>query len=671
MQRRYNMMIDPSMYPILIKSNGEYGIVFHAHLLKLGLEFDKYIGNVMIGLYGKYGPVEDARRLFDEMSERSVFDWNVMISGYWNWGNKEEAEKLFDLMMEKNVVTWTTMVTGYARMKDLDNARKCFDKMPERSVVSWNAMLAGYAQNGLAKEAALLFDDMVDSGVKPNEKTWVSVISACSLRGDLALAKSLETMINDKQIRLNVFIKSALLDMHAKCGNIMMAKKIFDELGESNNSVSWNAMISAYARIGDLTSAKELFDQMPDKNDIVSWNSMIAGYAQNGQSAAAIELFKEMAKNRLVTPDEVTAISVLSACGHLGALGLGNDVIRYLRESQIDFSRSIYNALIFMYSKCGSMKDAENIFYEMKSRDVISYNTLITGFATYGNGKKAVKLLWKMDQEGVSPDRITFIGVLTACSHAGLSREGRKVFKSIQNPDIDHYACMVDLLGRVGELDEAKYLIESMPMAPHAGVYGSLLSASRTYKRIDLGEFAATKLFELEPDNSGNYVLLSNIYASEGRWTDVETIRGLMKTHRVKKTGAWSSVEYKGKMHKFIVGDRSHERSGDIYQILKELMKKMQDAGYIADKGAVLRDVEEEEKEEMVGVHSEKLAIAFALLVSEPGGVIRVVKNLRVCSDCHTAIKIISRLENREIIVRDNNRFHTFHHGICSCNDFW
>ncbi|CAK9177833.1 unnamed protein product [Ilex paraguariensis] len=307
----------------------------------------------------------------------------------------------------------------------------------------------------------------------------------------------------------------------------------------------------------------------------------------------------------------------------------------------------------------------------MKTRDVISYNTLITGFAAYGHGLEAVELMCKMEEESIEPDRITLIGVLTACSHAGLLEEGKKVFESIKAPETDHYACMVDLLGRVGKLDEAKSLIEEMPMHPHAGIYGSLLNASRVHKRVDLGELAANKLFEIEPENSGNYVLLSNLYASLGRWEDVNRVRGAMRKGGVKKTTGWSWVEYGGKMHKFIVGDQSHERSEDIYRILAEMKKKMRISGYIADKSCVLRDVEEEEKEDMVSTHSEKLAIAFALLVSEAGEVIRVVKNLRVCWDCHLAIKMVSMLEGREIIVRDNNRFHCFNNGVCSCKDNW
>ncbi|XP_031254475.1 pentatricopeptide repeat-containing protein At1g14470-like [Pistacia vera] len=666
----HNIKPDAFVYPVVIKSFGDKGFLFHALVLKLGYGEDRYIRNVIMDCYGKYGPIELCRKVFDEMTERSVADWNSMISGYWKWGLEGEVCRLFSMMSERNVVTWTAMVSGYVKMKDLVSARRYFDEMLEKNVVSWNAMLSGYAQNGFTEEALRLFGDMVTAGVKPDETTWVTVISSCSSRGDPYLADSLVKMLDQRQIRLNCFLKTALLDMYAKCGSLETAQRIFDDLGIYRNVFTWNAMISAYMRVGDLSSARQLFDKMLQRN-VVSWNSMIAGYAQNGQSAMAINLFKEMTKTKEAKPDEVTMVSVISACGHLGALELGNWAVNFLTKNHINLSVSGYNSLIFMYSKCGSIKDSERIFQEMSTRDVVSYNTLIAGFAAHGHGKEAIEQMSKMIEEGIELDRVTYIGVLTACSHAGLLDEGWKVFNSIKNPTVDHYACMVDLLGRVGQLDEAKRLIDSMPMKPHAGVYGSLLNASRIHKRVELGELAANKLFDLEPNNSGNYILLSNIYALAGRWEDVDRIRESMRKVGVKKTTAWSLVEYKGKMHKFIVGDRSHERSEDIYRLLAELGSKMRKLGYEADKSCVLRDVEDEEKEEMVGTHSEKLAICFALLVSELGAVIRVVKNLRVCWDCHTSIKMISKLEGREIIVRDNNRFHCFSDGFCSCKDYW
>ncbi|PON80897.1 Tetratricopeptide-like helical domain containing protein [Trema orientale] len=448
-----NARIVTFVYPVLIKSAGEFGFVLHAHVLKLGLGCDQFVRSAVMGIYAKYGPVESARYMFDEILERRVVDWNSMISGYWKLGNEAEACRLFDMMPERTVVTWTCMVTGYAKMKNLVKARDYFEKMPDKNVVSWNAMLAGYAHNWFAEEVLGLFDDMMNSKVQPNETTWMFVISACSSRGDPVLADSLVRKLNDKQVRLSYTGKTALIDMYARCGRLRTARNFFDDLRAYRNSYTWNVMISAYTRVGELNMARELFDKMPGKN-LVSWNSMIAGYAQNEKPAMAIELFKDMiATEKSLKPNEVTM-------------------------NHIKLSISGYNALIFMYSKCGSLKDAKRVFQEMAAKDLVSYRTLIAGFAAHGLGMDAVLLLSKMKEEGIEPNRATYIGVLTACSHAGLLEEGLKVFDSIKDPEIDHYMCLVELFGRAGKLDEAGKFIERLPKEQHPRLYESLQNAS-------------------------------------------------------------------------------------------------------------------------------------------------------------------------------------------------
>ncbi|KAK7316502.1 hypothetical protein RJT34_00003 [Clitoria ternatea] len=534
-----------SFYPVLIKSAGRASMLLHAHILKLGHSHDHFVRNAIMGMYAKYGHIHLARKLFDEMPDRTVADWNVIILGYWQCGNEEEARGLFDMMgeTERNVITWTTMVTGYAKLRNLKAARMYFDKMPERSVVSWNAMLSGYAQNGAAQETVRLFNDMFSSGNEPDETTLVTVLSSCSSLADPCLAESIVRKLDKMKFHSNYFVKTALLDMHAKCGNLEAAQKIFDQLGVYKKSITWNAMISAYTRVGNLILARDLFNKMPQRNT-VSWNSMIAGYAQNGKLLMAIKLFKEMISSKDSKPDEVTMVSIFSACGHLGVLGLGNWAVSILNENHIKLSISGYNSLIFMYLRCGSMEDARLIFQEMAAKDLVSYNTLISGLAAHGCGMESIKLMSKMKEDGIEPDRITYIGVLTACSHAGLLAEGQEVFESIKVPDVDHYACMIDMLGRFGKLEEAMKLIQSMPMEPHAGIYGSFLNATTIHKQVELGELAAAKLFKVEPHNSGNYMLLSNIYALAGRWKDVDKVRDKMRKHGVKKTTARSWIEH-------------------------------------------------------------------------------------------------------------------------------
>lgn len=445
---RFGIMPDAFSFPVVIKSAGKFGVLFHALVEKFGVFRDPYVRNVMMDMYAKHESVESARKVFDQITHRICSDWNVMISGYWKWGNKEEACKLFDTMPRNktDVVSWTVMITGFAKLKDLENARRYFDRMPEKSVVSWNAMLSGYAQNGFTEEALRLFSDMMRLGARPNESTWVTVISACSSRADLSLAHSLVRLIDEQRVRLSSFGKTALLDMHAKCRDIPSARRIFNELGTQRNLVSWNAMISGYTRIGDMCLARQLFDTMPERN-VVSWNTMISGFAHNGQPATAIEFLREMIDSGAAKPDEVTMISALSACGHMGDLELGDWVVNYIDKNQIKLNASGYRSLVFMYARCGNLREAKRVFDEMKERDVVSYNTLLSAFAANGDGAETLKLFSKMKREGIEPDHVTYTSVLTACNRAGLLEEGQRIFESIRNPSVDQYACMDDLLG--------------------------------------------------------------------------------------------------------------------------------------------------------------------------------------------------------------------------------
>ncbi|RWW27649.1 hypothetical protein GW17_00007910 [Ensete ventricosum] len=537
----------PSVFPALIKSLGPAVACAHSLVLKLGHHRDRFVRNAVMSCYAHHGAVETARRLFDEMPEKAVADWNVMLSGYWKWGRKEEALTTFDLMPERNVVSWTAMVTGLSRLRELEAARRFFDSMPERSVVSWNAMLSGYVQNDGLDEGLRLFDQMTSAGVRPNETTWVSIIGVCSAKGDTRFAESIASAIMERKVPMNCFLKTALIGMYASCGNLVKARMIFDEIGD-RNSVSWNAMIAAYAKEGDLNAARELFDRTPAK-DVVSWNTMISGYSQNGQFGRAMELFRDMTTVKGSTPDEVTMSSLISACGHLGSLEHGRWLVQYMQQNQIKVTVSVHNALIFMYSSCGSLEEAKRVFEEMPRRDVSSYNSLISGLAANGEGHGALALVRQMEEEeeeGIKPDAITYIGVLTACSHAGLTEEGCRVFEMIESPTVDHYACKVDLLGRAGRLDEVKKVIDDMPVRPHAGVYGALLHASRIHKWVEMGEFAAEELFKLEPEDAGNYVLLSNIYASARKWEVVDKVRRVVRERGVGKVSGCSRIESDG-----------------------------------------------------------------------------------------------------------------------------
>lgn len=334
-----------------------------------------------------------------------------------------------------------------------------------------------------------------------------------------------------------------------------------------------------------------------------------------------------------------------------------------------------------MYAKCGCLNFSRKVFDEMPKTNVITWNVLIMAYGMHGQGKEALNLLRTMTTQvpqgsEVQPNDITFIAVFAACSHSGLVDEGLKLFYNMReeygiDPKSDHYACIVDLLGRAGKLDSAYELINNMDVKyDRAGPWSSLLGACRVHKNVKLGEIAARNLIEAEPHVDSHYVLLSNIYASVGLWEKAMEVRKNMKQMGVRKEPGCSWIEFGDKVHRFLASDSSHPRSEQLYDFVEDLSERMRKEGYVPDTSCVLHNLDEEEKESLLCGHSEKLAIAFGILNTPPGSIIRVAKNLRVCNDCHTATKFISKLEGREIILRDVKRFHHFKDGICSCGDY-
>ncbi|OVA12548.1 Pentatricopeptide repeat [Macleaya cordata] len=495
--------------------------------------------NSILHCYALCGRIEDARNLFDEMTQRDVVSFNSLIHGYAELGDMDSAFQIFQQVSSPSVVTWTAMVVGFSRNADIMAARRVFEEMPDRDLVSWNAMISGYVQNKVPVEALNLFRRMQTENFKPNAVTIVTVLSACASVGALDTGKWVHMFINKNQLQLNPFLGSALIDMYSKCGVVDFALEVFGYLKEKNTC---------------------------------TWNALINGLAMNGHAEQALDVFNKM---------------------------------------RIDRS--------------------------------------------------------------IRPDKVTFVGVLLACSHGGFIEEGKKHFYCSMKeygvtPIVEHYACMVDLLGRFGHLNEAQEVIRSMPIAPDMVIWGALLGGCRLHKDVELAERV---VLEMEAHGSGDYVLLSNLYASVGRWRDVEKVRKIMKDKGIKKTPGCSSMEVDNMIHEFKSGDKSHPRYTEICEKLEEVGKKMGGDGYLAETSVVLHDIEEEEKEQALGHHSEKLAIGFGLISTAPGTTLRIVKNLRFCNDCHSASKLISKICNREIVVRDRIRFHHFKDGMCSCKDYW
>lgn len=437
-------------------------------------------------------------------------------------------------------------------------------------------------------------------------------------------------------------------------------------------------MVNSYLKAGLIDSARSLFDEMPERN-VVSWSSMINGCVKCGEYKEALSLFREMQMMKInyVKPNEFTMSAVLSACGRLGALEHGKWAHAYIDKCGVEIDVVLGTALIDMYAKCGGIEEARKVFSKLGSnKDVMAWSAMISGLAMHGHGKECFRSFHDMISDGLMPNAVTFLGILCACVHAGLVSEGKEYFRRMKeefaiSPLIQHYGCMVDLYGRAGLINEAWSVINSMPMEPDVLIWGALLSGSRMHGNIETCEIALKKLIDLDPNNSSAYVLLSNVYAKMGKWSDVRFMRDIMERRRIKKVPGCSLVEVGGVLHEFFVGDDSHPDTKDIYKMLDEIMNRLKMEGYVGNTKEVLLDLDEEGKELALSLHSEKLAVAFCFLKTSPGTPIRIVKNLRICIDCHDAIKMISRVFSREIVVRDCSRFHHFRNGVCSCNDYW
>ncbi|XP_057981564.1 pentatricopeptide repeat-containing protein At2g34400 [Malania oleifera] len=446
-----------------------------------------------------------------------------------------------------------SLITMYAMCTELPYARKVFDEIVERDLVSWNSMISGYSKMGFARDAVRLFWAMTDAGFEPDEMTLVSVLGACGDLGDLSLGRCIEGFVVENKMELNSYVGSALIDMYSKCGDLLSARRVFD---------------------GML------------KKDVVAWNAMITGFAQNGMSDDAIMLFNDMRKEG-ISPDKITLIGVLSACASVGSLDFGKWVDAYTLQRGLQCDTYVATALIDMYAKCGCLDHALRVFEDMPQKNEVSWNAMISALAFHGQAREALSLFLHMlrDHGTVRPNDVTFVGVLSACVHAGLVDEGRQLFNSMGLsfglvPKIEHYSCMVDLLARAGRVHEAWDLIEKMPEKPDEVTLGALLRACLKVKNVDVSEHVMQLLFDMEPSNSGNYIISSKIYASLNRWDDAARMRMLMRQKGVTKTPGCSWIEIGNQLHEFHAGDGFHLNLKGIYFILNFLNEEMKLEGY-------------------------------------------------------------------------------------------
>ncbi|KAL0458631.1 UNVERIFIED_CONTAM: Pentatricopeptide repeat-containing protein [Sesamum latifolium] len=665
------------------------GRAAHAQVIKtLGLALDAFLSNHLINMYSKLDRPETARTILSLTSPhfRSVVTWTSLISGNAQNGHFASALSCFATMRQeciqpndftfpclfKAATSLHSPILGqqfhglaiklffiddvfvacsafdmYSKTGFLSEASKMFDEMSYRNIATWNACISNAVLNGNPREAIRKFVQLLhDSEAAPNSITFCAFLNACSNGAFLMPGQQLHGYLIKGGHEADISVLNGLIDFYGKCQQVGFSEKVFEKMSERNG---------------------------------VSWCSMLAVYEQNDIGERACEVFLQ-ARRAGVEPSDFMVSSVLSACAGLATLEAGRLVHGLAVKACIEENIFVGSALVDMYGKCGSIEDCERAFFMMPRRNLICWNALIGGYAHQGLADMALELFKEMTNcthsEGVLPNYVTFVCVLTACSRGGMVDVGMNIFESMRgkygiNPGAEHYACVVDMLGRAGHVERAYQFIRQMPIRPTISIWGALLGACKMHGKSELGKIAAENLFELDPQDSGNHVILSNMFAAAGQWDEANLVRKEMKDVGIKKGAGCSWISVKNSIHVFQAKDTSHSRNHEIQAMLAKLRKDMKAAGYIPDTKLALYDLEDEEKELEVWNHSEKIALAFGLIALPPGVPIRITKNLRVCVDCHSAIKFISRIVHREIIVRDNNRFHRFMDNQCSCGDYW
>lgn len=662
------------------------GKQIHGYVIRNALESNILICNSLINMYMKNNDPVLARTVFDLMENRNLSSWNSIISGYTILGYLHEALNLFQDMQIYNV---------------------------KPDIVTWNCLLSGHLLSELYFEVLSILRKMQYAGYKPNSVSIISVLQAICKLGFLKFGKEIHCYVLRNGFESNLHVVTSLLDMYVKNNDLIQAKTVFDNM-KNRNIFAWNTLISGYVSVGRFEEVRSFLDLMgmggikPDlitynimvsgysslgcikealdilikmktsglAPNVVSWTALISGCSQNGYHEDAFRYSIEM-QTEGIKPNSSTLSSLLRSCAGLSLLQKGKEIHCHSIRNGLVEDVFMTTALIDMYSKSGSYKNAYDVFQNAKKKTLASWNSMIGGLAMYSFANEAISLFHKMPDENIQPDSITFTAVLSSCKNSGLIDQGWKYFDLMKReyniiPKIEHYTCMVDLLGRAGYIDEAWDIIQTMPMQPDVTVWGSFLGSCRVHENLNLGKIAARKLFELEPQNPANYISLMNLYAVLNKWEDVDRIRTLMRARGLKNGHIWSWIQIKQTVHVFSARGKPHQDEGEIHFELYQLISEMKNLGYVPAIDCVYHNIDAMEKEKILLGHSEKLAITYGLIKTKGSAApIRVIKNTRICSDCHTVAKYISLLRNRVILLKDGLRFHHFSNGKCSCNDFW
>ncbi|XP_058191007.1 pentatricopeptide repeat-containing protein At3g12770-like [Rhododendron vialii] len=654
----------------------------HANIVTSGLSQNVFLSNRLTNSYSLCGLMEDAEHVFHRISDKNTVSWTILISGYAKNHFFVEAievlRKMITVSLLPNEITissilpafgnmgltqmgrsvhcfWirngfatnvfveTALVGMYSKLGFAGAAQQVFDGMSERNVVAWNAMISCYSRCGFGEEGFRLFNSMRREGFHVDCFTIMSLISASSGVEDLRVGEGVHGLTVRNGVESDQLVKTALMEVYVN------GKRIED--------------------------AYFLFNDMPVK-DVVAWTLMLTAFSSGQYWNKAIEHFNEMRRVEDLELDSVALTGIMSSCSDSGALHQGRRVHALVVKTGFAHDVFLGSAIIDMYANCANLEDARKYFEGMEEKDVACWNAMIVSNGMNGYGNDAIDLFLRMKGSGINPDESTLVCVLCACSHAGMVDQGLHIFRHMVRtwnivPNLQHYACVVDLLGRAGRLGDAYSLVNSMPFHPDFDVYCALLSACKIHGNIELGIKISEKLFQLEPNDAGYYILLSNMYALAGNWECVRMARVSLRSKGLKKDPGFSSIEIDGELYTFMAGEKDHPQYFEVEGILKCMIVRIQEAGYVPDTKSVLQELSDDVKSDMLYHHSEKLAIAFGLGRTKPETTIRVTKNLRTCNDCHFACKFISKVFKRVIVVKDANRFHVFREGVCSCRDYW
>lgn len=541
-------------------------------------------------------------------------------------------------------MSYNILLGGYILNGELHAAIEVFNEMGERNSATWNAIITGLIKFEDNEEGLRLFLKMHACGFLPDAYTLGSILRGCAGLKDLNRGKQVHGYAIRSGLEFDLIVGSSMAHVYMGCGS--------------------------------LRDGENVIRSMPVHN-VVACNTLIAGMVQNGCPMGAVDQYNIM-KMAGFRPDKITFVSVISSCSELATLGQGQKIHAEVIKAGANSVVAVITSLVSMYSRCGCLDDAVTIFGERKGvqEDHVLWSSMMAAYGFHGRGQEAMELFNRMELEGLEANDVTFLSLLYSCSHCGLKDKGLEFFNLMVQkyglkPQVKHHTCIVDLLGRAGRLLEAEAFIRSMPLKPDVVIWKTLLSACKVHKNPDMAERICEEILKIDPQDSASYVLLANTQASAKRWLDVSDVRKTMRERMVKKEPGISWFEMKNQVHHFATDDKSHPQSEEIELYLKEVTDELKLRGYVPDTGVVLHDMDAEEKEYNLGHHSEKLALAYALMSTPDGVAIRIMKNIRVCNDCHVVIKYISIIKNREIIVRDASRFHHIKNGRCSCGDYW